>query len=445
LAGNLTFDGGQNFQYDATGQQTKAYYSGYTLDQGYDGNGLRVSKSENNAAPTYYLRSSALGGQVVAEIDWFSVAWGWSRGWVYSGSGLLAVQYNNAASWVHEDPITKNKRITNSSGVVSSSIELDPWGGDAGSAWSSNAAFQPRKFTTYDRDGNNSDEAMFRRYNRWHSRFDQTDPSDDSYNLLDPQSLNRYAYVRNDPVNLIDPTGLFTCGNGDLPGCQPPRDHRDDLPNRPDDTPIILPVLPLPFRPGIGPLLPVDPTQTPQKPCSEQDFSFSDGSGNYTARDLSAMVQIALGETSTRFTATEAEAVIATIVNRQNLNIAAYPQRGPFSRGQTQITTDPGVGGGILSEYDATRTQSGTAKLNEAKVNGVLPASSYVCDQLKEARTFAVAAGNMKPGEMKALYPFTSNMGIGPSLPAGATGVTSIGDTRFYVNRGIKWPTGEGW
>jgi RHS repeat-associated protein len=210
-AGNLTFDGGQHFEYDATGQQTKAYFSGYTLDQGYDGNGLRAKKSENNAAPTYFLRSSVLGGQVVAEINWFNVAWGWSRGYVYSTAGLMAVQYGNAVSWVHEDPITKNKRITNSSGVVISSVELDPWGADAGSAWSSNATFQPRKFTSYDRDGNGSDEAMFRRYNRWHSRFDQPDPSDESYSQANPQSFNRYAYVHNDPVNFVDPSGLVPC------------------------------------------------------------------------------------------------------------------------------------------------------------------------------------------------------------------------------------------
>jgi RHS repeat-associated protein len=86
--------------------------------------------------------------------------------------------------------------------------ELDPWGADAGAAWSSNSAFQPRKFTTYDRDGNGSDEAMFRRYNRWHSRFDQPDPYDGSYHLTNPQSFNRYAYVQNDPVNFVDPLGL---------------------------------------------------------------------------------------------------------------------------------------------------------------------------------------------------------------------------------------------
>jgi hypothetical protein len=47
-----------------------------------------------------------------------------------------------------------------------------------------------------------------RRYNRWWSRFDQPDPWDGSYNLGDPQSFNRYAYVQNDPVNFVDPSGL---------------------------------------------------------------------------------------------------------------------------------------------------------------------------------------------------------------------------------------------
>jgi RHS repeat-associated protein len=50
---------------------------------------------------------------------------------------------------------------------------------------------------------------MFRRYNRWHSRFDQPDPYDGSYNLTDPQGFNRYAYVQNDPVNLVDPSGIM--------------------------------------------------------------------------------------------------------------------------------------------------------------------------------------------------------------------------------------------
>jgi RHS repeat-associated protein len=60
-------------------------------------------------------------------------------------------------------------------------------------------------------DGNasESEEAAQRRYNRRHARFDRPDPYDGSYDLSDPQSLNRYAYTQGDPVNFTDPTGLM--------------------------------------------------------------------------------------------------------------------------------------------------------------------------------------------------------------------------------------------
>ena len=198
-------DGGQNFTYDATGQAATASYSGYLLQQYYDGNGLRAKRTDNGAT-TYYLRSSLLGGQVVGEITWAGSAWQWNRGYVYLGGELIATQQQSAVYWVHQDPLVKSKRVTNISGSVVSTIELDPWGGNTNR--NSNDTFQPHKFTNYERDANASDEAMYRRYNRWWSRFDQPDPYNGSYDLNDPQSFNRYAYVQNDPVNFVDSTGL---------------------------------------------------------------------------------------------------------------------------------------------------------------------------------------------------------------------------------------------
>lgn len=202
-AGNLTNDLGQTFTYDATGQQATASYGGYLLQQTYNGDGLRVKKVENGTT-TLYLRSTVLGGKVVAELN---SSGGWMRGYVYLGSNLLAVQ-QGGVYWMHEDPVTKSKRVTNGAGAIVSTIETDPWGADTNR--SNNAAFQPRKFTTYDRDLNGTDEAMFRRYNRWHSRFDQPDPYEGSYDNTNPQSFNRYAFVLNDPVNFTDPSGLCT-------------------------------------------------------------------------------------------------------------------------------------------------------------------------------------------------------------------------------------------
>jgi RHS repeat-associated protein len=128
---------------------------------------------------------------------------------------MLAIQSGNAVSWVHQEPFSKGQRITNASGTVTSTLELDPWGGDT--SRSVNQAFQPHKFTTYERDANGGNEAMMRRCQGIQRRFAQPDPYNGSYSLADPQSFNRYAYVQNDPVNFVDPTGLDPAINiGDL-------------------------------------------------------------------------------------------------------------------------------------------------------------------------------------------------------------------------------------
>ncbi|MFL6334241.1 MAG: RHS repeat-associated core domain-containing protein [Pyrinomonadaceae bacterium] len=203
-AGNLTFDLGQHFTYDATGQQV--YVDWPNLYQWYDGDRLRVKKTEGGAnTPTYYLRSSVLGGQVVAEINGSGSL---QRGYVYGGGGALLAILSGGVSWVYQDGATKSQRIADSDGNVYAGVDVDPWGREM-TARSWNSQVQPRRFTTYTRDSNDSDEAAMRRYNRWQLRFDQPDPTDESYDLTDPQSFNRYAYVNNDPVNLIDPSGLM--------------------------------------------------------------------------------------------------------------------------------------------------------------------------------------------------------------------------------------------
>jgi RHS repeat-associated protein len=63
-----------------------------------------------------------------------------------------------------------------------------------------------------------------REYNGIHGRWPSPDPAGiSSVQLRDPQTLNRYAYVRNSPLNYLDPTGMFCdtvdadegCGEGD--------------------------------------------------------------------------------------------------------------------------------------------------------------------------------------------------------------------------------------
>jgi RHS repeat-associated protein len=213
-SGNLTSDGTQTYAYDATGQQVSASGGAAAVTQSYDGDGLRFKKVDGGVT-TYYLRSSLLGGPVVAELNGSGQ---WTRGYIYLGGQLIAIQQGTAANsvaWVQQDPMTKSQRITDSNGTLVSTIDLDPWGGETNR--SSNQAFQPHRFTTYERDGNGGDEAMMRRYHGYWMGMAQPDPYAGSYDLTDPQSFNRYSYTKNDPVNLVDPSGLFA-----LPPPPPP-------------------------------------------------------------------------------------------------------------------------------------------------------------------------------------------------------------------------------
>jgi RHS repeat-associated protein len=56
------------------------------------------------------------------------------------------------------------------------------------------------------------DHAGYRSLSTEQIRWLSPDPYNGSYNLMDPQSLNRYSYVSNNPLALVDPTGEAGAG-----------------------------------------------------------------------------------------------------------------------------------------------------------------------------------------------------------------------------------------
>ncbi len=84
---------------------------------------------------------------------------------------------------------------------------------------------QDETFTTYKRDiGTGLDYAQNRYYASSWGRFTTADPYRASGGAEEPSPWNPYAYVENNPINLIDPRGLYSCGPegcGDEPGCDP--------------------------------------------------------------------------------------------------------------------------------------------------------------------------------------------------------------------------------
>jgi RHS repeat-associated protein len=57
--------------------------------------------------------------------------------------------------------------------------------------------------------------ALFRQYASTQGRWLSPDPYHGSYDLTDPQSLNRYTYVMGRPLSAADSDGLFLNGLGD--------------------------------------------------------------------------------------------------------------------------------------------------------------------------------------------------------------------------------------
>jgi RHS repeat-associated protein len=99
---------------------------------------------------------------------------------------------------------------TDSTGDLLGVNDISPYG-----ELISNTAADRLLFTQHERDTENgSDAALYRQYSSAQGRWLSPDPSSASYDLTDPQSLNRYAYLGNRPDNATDPLGLDDEGCG---------------------------------------------------------------------------------------------------------------------------------------------------------------------------------------------------------------------------------------
>src|SRR5438552_14610259 len=148
-------------------------------------------------------------GQVAMEINSQGSVY---RAYVYAGTQLAGVlSYDGQFYWVHRDHLGSGRKLTDSSGTVRYRGEFDPYGQTL-LEWSNPSGetnLNSHKFTGYERDeATGLDNAQARMYHSGRERFIQPDPVGlQSADLSNPQSLNRYAYVNNDPVNYADPLG----------------------------------------------------------------------------------------------------------------------------------------------------------------------------------------------------------------------------------------------
>ena len=201
-AGNLTNDGLRTYTYDAAGRQKEAGAVGQNTS-GYDGDGMRVKKIENWGTPIYYVRSSVLKQAAMEVINGTL-----SRAYVYAGKTLVAMQGSDGGFyWVHKDHLGNAHKLTSASGAVVYRGEFEPYGQmvlETGSL-----ALNNHKYSGYERDqATGLDYVQARMYSGGQGRFAQPDPAGfASARPGQPESLNRYSYTGNEPINRIDRTG----------------------------------------------------------------------------------------------------------------------------------------------------------------------------------------------------------------------------------------------
>lgn len=200
-AGNMQSDGppfNDGYQYRADGLISGSNGATYT----YDALGQRVQKI-NGSTTTEYIY---FGGLLLAEYSPSGDSW---TDRIYGPGGALAT----VAGTQNAVPVYRVSDHLGSLGLTTTTDTLSGITGVASALpfgeMTINSGGDNFPFTDHERDSENSTDAtLFRHYAPTQLRWLSPDPDNGSYDLGDPQSLNRYAYVTNRPMNTTDPTGL---------------------------------------------------------------------------------------------------------------------------------------------------------------------------------------------------------------------------------------------
>ncbi len=199
-AGNLLNDGSASYSYDLDNRLTSTAGVTYT----YDGDGNRVKKSNG----TLYWLGLCAGTKVLLETD---LSGNTLREFVFFAGRRVARRDNSGSVYYFfSDHLGSAKLVTNATGSVVEDSDFYPFGGERVFVDSLDNNF---KFTGHVRDPESGlDQTLFRSLASSRARWQSPDPVMAS--PTEPQSLNRYAYVVNNPTNLTDPTGLFHFSGG---------------------------------------------------------------------------------------------------------------------------------------------------------------------------------------------------------------------------------------
>jgi RHS repeat-associated protein len=201
--GNMTSDGTECFEYNEANQLKKVKTCGTNqtiAEYVYDYNGNRVIKK--------VYSNGVLQKTIYSPSDEFETAKLASNGATQNTSYYLVhnelVAKKNpdgSKQYYHNDHLGSTSVLTNQAGALVEETQYDPWG--EVKAGGTKSKFQYTGQEMDDETGLNY--YNFRYYDSHIRRFIQ--PDDIIQNVYNPQDLNRYSYVRNNPLRYTDPSG----------------------------------------------------------------------------------------------------------------------------------------------------------------------------------------------------------------------------------------------
>jgi RHS repeat-associated protein len=201
-AGNqMGIPGGGSYTYDAENHLVSTAGVNYT----YDGDGERIEKSNGEI---YWYTS---GGETLDETD---LSGNLTSEYVFFGGARIARRDGSGNIFYYLADHLGSSRVMAEipAGQTTATLCYDadfyPFGGERAYT---NTCQQNYKFTGKERDPESGlDNFEARYYGSSIARFTSPDDPGAGWNLADPQSLNLYAYVQDNPINDVDPTGHMT-------------------------------------------------------------------------------------------------------------------------------------------------------------------------------------------------------------------------------------------
>jgi RHS repeat-associated protein len=206
-AGNMITNSGSAYTYDAEDHLTSTAGVNYT----YDGDGKRVEKS--NGKIYWY----GMDGSVLDETDLAGSTTNSSfNEYVFvRGQRIARRDSSNDTYYYSSDHLGSSRVISEvpaGGGTATLCYDADfyPFGGER--AYTTSCS-QNYKFSGKERDIESNLDNFGARYDSSNlGRFMSPDPLFVSASILEPQTWNRYSYALNNPMAILDPTGLWDWG-----------------------------------------------------------------------------------------------------------------------------------------------------------------------------------------------------------------------------------------